>query len=223
MNEAEFLRALGQDLRTSDLYRTALTHRSASGEHNERLEFLGDALLNFIIADELYSAKPVADEGALSRMRAQLVKAETLAELAVGVNLASHLQVGPGESADKHLKHSLLSDAMEAVFGAIYLHYGYARARELVLSVYGDRLRVLPEAEQLKDPKTRLQEKLQSIGVALPVYRLQEEQGSAHRRQFRIECVLDSHGISAVGEGASKKKAEQAAAADALRLLEQQS
>ena len=220
MNEQEFLEALSEEVLRSDHGRHALTHRSAAGAHNERLEFLGDALLNLIIAEALYHSRPEADDGELTRMRPQLVKSETLAGLAAEINLGAHLTVGPGEPAGDICKPSLLADALEAVFAATYLVRGLEAVRKLVLAMYGERLRTLPEAEFLKDSKSRLQEMLQARGLPVPIYHLVAEKGASHRRSFCVRCRIDALGIEAEGTGSSKKRAEQEAAERALLGLD---
>lgn len=204
-----------------ELLEQALTHRSVGSFNNERLEFLGDGLLNFVIAAELFRLVPEAEEGDLSRLRASLVRRETLAVVAAELELGDALSLGPGEmKSGGHRRHSILADAVEALVGAVYLDAGFHSARELVLTLFAERLRDLPSLDSLKDPKTRLQEYLQSRHLSLPRYRLVGEQGPAHRRSFQVNCQVQGLTEPVSGEGRSLRKAEQAAAERALALLE---
>ncbi len=209
--------ALDYTFRQPELLEEALTHRSASARNNERLEFLGDALLNLVIAEYLFQHYPKASEGELSRLRASLVKGETLAELARGLKLGDWLRLGPGElKSGGFRRDSILSDTMEALFGAVYLDDGLAACRDLILRVYRDCLARLAGAGELKDPKTRLQEYLQARQQALPVYNVLEIHGEPHAQSFTVECVVAE--ARAVAMGSSRRKAEQEAA---RQLLEQ--
>ncbi len=217
------LRALGYQCRDMALIDAALTHRSAGGyggkhqTNNERLEFLGDSVLNFIVADMLYRARPQADEGELSRSRASLVKGETLAELAVELGLGEQLNLGSGERRSGGFRRqSILADALEAVFGAVYLDGGFAAARDVIERVFAPRLAELPAVAQLKDAKTRLQELLQGQGLALPVYKVDEVAGEAHMQTFTVSCEVRGLGIRESGQGPNRRRAEQEAAARAL-------
>lgn len=195
----------------------ALTHRSAASRNNERLEFLGDALLNLIISEHLFEQYPKASEGELSRLRATLVKGETLAELARDLRLGAWLRMGIGElrSGGQH-RESILSDALEAVIGAVYLDSDFNACRQMVLHLYRDSLTALPSAHQLKDPKTRLQEYLQARQQALPLYRVLHTHGEAHAQTFTVECAVVER--RTVASGSSRRKAEQ----EAARLLLEQ-
>jgi ribonuclease-3 len=198
----------------------AVTHRSAGADHNERLEFLGDSILNCSVARLLYDAHPQADEGALSRLRATLVSGETLATIAGDLGLGEHLRLGPGELKTGGFRRaSILADALEAVLGAIYLDSGFDAAAAAVARMVGPRLAELPAADTLKDPKTRLQEALQAHGLALPLYTLTAVAGDPHTQSFTVTCEVAALGISTVGEGASRRRAEQLAAAKLLELL----
>lgn len=198
----------------------ALTHRSVGSHNNERLEFLGDAILSFVIAAELYERFAQADEGELSRLRAALVKRETLAALARDLNLGDFLNLGSGElKSGGFRRESILADAMEAVFGAVYLDGGWEACRDLILRMYQERLEELPQAGVRKDPKTRLQEHLQSRRMPLPVYRVLEISGEDHAQTFSVECAVAELGLVSVGVGRSRRKAEQAAASAALGQL----
>lgn len=198
----------------------ALTHRSAGSRNNERLEFLGDAILSFVIAEVLYQRFPEAAEGDLSRLRATLVKKESLAALARTLQLGDCLTLGGGElKSGGYRRESILADAMEAVFGAVYLDGGWESCRSLILRLYERALRELPPLAALKDPKTRLQEYLQSRKAPLPEYRVHDVGGAPHARTFNVTCAVTGLGIEATGTGRSRRKAEQAAAEAALDRL----
>lgn len=200
----------------------ALTHRSAGSRNNERLEFLGDGVLNFVVAAILYELFPDAEEGQLSRMRARLVRKETLAEIARELNLGEYVVLGPGElkSGGFH-RDSILANAFEAIVGAVYLDGGFSAAESFLENVYGERLGEEPAADELKDPKTRLQERLQARQLSLPEYVLVRTSGQEHQRMFDVECRITELGIRADGVGASRQKAEQASAEAVLAKLEQ--
>jgi ribonuclease III len=213
-------RSFGYTFKNEELCRAALTHRSAAGAHNERLEFLGDSVLNCSVARLLYDAHPDADEGALSRLRATLVSGETLAQIAAGLELGEQLRLGSGElKTGGYRRGSILADALEAVVGAIFLDSGFEAAATAVERVVGARLRDLPAAESLKDPKTRLQEALQARGLALPTYELSSVTGEPHEQWFTVSGEVVAFGLSAKGEGGSRRRAEQAAAGKLLELL----
>jgi ribonuclease-3 len=204
-----------QDARLLDL---ALTHRSAAAAHNERLEFLGDAVLGMVAADLLYGRYPAADEGTLSRLRARLVRRETLEEIARGVDMGRYIQLGSGEMrSGGHQRGSILANALEAVIGAVFLDGGMTPACELVLRLLSGHVASLVIDEDLRDPKTRLQEFLQARGHALPVYSVEQVSGSAHDQLFEVVCRLDALGLSVRGKGSSRRIAEQQAAGQALR------
>jgi ribonuclease III len=212
---------LPEALRASPLYEQALTHRSAAGANYERLEFLGDALLGFVIGEQLYLQFPKASEGDLSRLRAALVKRETLASIARDYRLGDHLRLGSGElKSGGFRRDSILADTVEALIGAHYLVLGMDPTREFVLGLYSERLEALPSAESLKDPKTRLQEFLQGRGLPLPEYALLETSGEAHRQTFRIACRVAARDLTVEAVGSSRRKAEQAGAEAALKALE---
>lgn len=198
----------------------ALTHRSAGAPHNERLEFLGDALLDLIVAEALYARWPRADEGALTRARAELVRESTLARLARELDLGPRLMLGPGEmKSGGHRRDSILSDALEAVIAAIYLDAGYDACRAAVLSWFAAELDGLEIAKVGKDPKTRLQERLQAKQRPLPVYELLGESGDDHAKIFHVRCSVSEPEVSAEGEGGSRRAAEQLAAEAVLAAL----
>ncbi len=213
-------RELGYRFNNQDLLRSALTHRSFGSKHNERLEFLGDAILSFIISAELYTRFPELDEGRLSRLRASLVKGDTLAELARHLELGDYLQLGSGELKSGGFRRaSILADALEAIIGAVYLDGGIDHARQLVLALYGDNLDRVSPAENLKDPKTRLQEYLQSRRQPLPQYDVVSVSGEAHDQTFVVRCTVGGLSEPTEGVGASRRRAEQAAAEAALKRL----
>lgn len=213
-------RSLGYRFASEDLLAEALTHRSASPRNNERLEFLGDSILNFVIADELFQRCPRDSEGTLSRLRASLVNRPSLAELARELELGRYLQLGSGElKSGGHRRDSILADTLEAVFGAVYLDAGFPTCRELIVRLYARRLESLPTAAELKDPKTRLQEHLQGLRRPLPQYHVLDVAGKAHDQIFRVQCQVD--GAPSVTEGVanSRRQAEQQAAEAMLALL----
>ena len=199
----------------------ALTHRSAAARNNERLEFLGDAVLDFVVSDLVYRHYPNAHEGELSRLRAELVKDSTLAEISSELGVGKHLVLGSGEKkSGGHRRHSILADAMEALFGAMYLDQGFAAVQRVIDNVYQRRVEALPDAAELKDPKTRLQEYLQARGYGLPVYTTTQVSGKAHQQHFDVECRVDELELRAEGAGGSRRDAEQEAAARLLAALE---
>ena len=213
-------RSFGYIFSQPELCHAALTHRSAGTVHNERLEFLGDSLLNCSVARLLYDAHPLVDEGGLSRLRATLVSGETLAQIAGELGLGEHLRLGQGEVKTGGFRRaSILADALEAILGAIFLDSGFDAAAAVVARVIGPRLADLPTADTLKDPKTRLQETLQAHGLALPVYTLTAVAGDPHAQVFTVSCEVPVFGLAAVGEGGSRRRAEQLAATKLLELL----
>jgi ribonuclease-3 len=204
----------------SRLLARALTHRSFSAEHNERLEFLGDSVLNLAVAALLYRRLQSMPEGDLSRVRANLVKQETLHRLAVGLGLPEVIRLGEGESrSGGHRRPSILADALEAVVGAVHLDAGYEAAEALVHRLFGD-MDITPQmSAAAKDPKTELQEWLQGRKLRLPVYRVAATLGAAHKQTFDVECEISELGVLERGIGASRRAGEQAAAAAALMTL----
>ena len=213
--------ALGIEPRDPALYVAALTHRSATSRNNERLEFLGDAVLNMLVTEMLYARFPAAPEGDLSRLRARLVSAEPLATIALAVGLGDELQLGSGElKTGGFRRESILSDALEAVIGATYLDAGLEAARALVTRLFVDAFASLPAVETLKDPKTRLQERLQARGFALPSYVVTRTEGEPHAQTFSVRCEIETLGLSTDGEGSSRRRAEQDAAMQALATLD---
>ncbi len=215
------LQHLDEELRDSELLRQAMTHRSAGRRHNERLEFLGDSVLNLIITEHLYRSHPEASEGELTRLRAHLVRGQTLAEIAAASELGSYLHLGSGErKSGGQRRASIMEDALEAIIGAVYELRGFEAARDFVHALYGERLQQLPAPETLKDPKTRLQEWLQARGLPLPEYTVLAVRGEPHRQVFHVQCRIPGHDLVTEAEGGSRRKAEQAAAEQALARLE---
>ena len=203
-----------------ELLQNALTHRSVSSDNNERLEFLGDSILNFVIAAELYQRYPEASEGDLSRLRASLVNKDSLADLAVDINLGDSLYLGSGElKSGGFRRKSILADTLEAIFGATLLDSGFEAAKELILGIYQSFLDNAQDPEALKDPKTQLQELLQSRKHELPVYELAQVDGKPHAQTFKVKCVVNGLKDGSVGKGTSRRKAEQDAAEQALKRL----
>ncbi|TON72733.1 ribonuclease III [Vibrio parahaemolyticus] len=210
-------RKLGYQFKDAGLINLALTHRSANSKHNERLEFLGDSILSFVIADDLYHRFPKVNEGDMSRMRATLVRGHTLAELGREFDLGDYLKLGPGElKSGGFRRDSILADAVEAIIGAIYLDSDIEKVRSIVLSWYNSRLEAIKPGVSQKDPKTRLQEFLQGRRKPLPVYTVTNIKGEAHNQEFTVECEVAGVDKPVIGKGTSRRKAEQAAAETAL-------
>jgi ribonuclease-3 len=219
-NLSRLERKLGYSFKDQDLMVLALTHRSFAGRNNERLEFLGDAILNFVAGEALFERFPQAREGQLSRLRARLVKGETLAVLARGFELGEYLRLGSGElKSGGFRRESILADALEALIGAIYLDAGMEAARERVLDWLTGELDGLTLVDTNKDPKTRLQEFLQSRACELPRYEVVDVQGEPHCRTFMVECQVALLNEKTLGQGGSRRIAEQVAAAAALIAL----
>jgi ribonuclease III len=206
----------------SDAYLTqALTHRSASSSNNERLEFLGDAVLDTVISEIIFRNRPEGTEGELSRLRSALVKDTSLAELAAELGLGEHIILGPGEKkAGGHRRASILADALEALFGAVYLDAGYEAAARVICTAFGDRLENLPDPADLRDPKTRLQEYLQSKQLGLPTYEITATRGKAHKQSFTVACRIAALEQQTAGVGSSRREAEQQAAENMLQILD---
>ncbi len=199
----------------------ALTHRSAGAPHNERLEFLGDSVVNFLVAEALFQRWPKADEGALTRARAELVREAALATIARQLELGARLTMGPGEmKSGGHRRDSILADAVEAVVAAIYLDAGFEACQRVVLPWFEDSLAALPVGRPEKDAKTRLQEWLQARQRPLPLYDLVSESGDDHAKQFLVRCSTQDPPLTAEGEGTSRRIAEQAAAAALIEKLD---
>ncbi|MFP4161471.1 MAG: ribonuclease III [Ectothiorhodospira sp.] len=220
MSGNRLLDLLPEPVRDSTALRQALTHRSAASRHNERLEFLGDSVLNFVIAARLYEMRPEAPEGELSRLRAALVNKDSLAGIARERDMGALLSLGEGErKSGGHRRDSILADALEAVIGAVFVLEGFEATRTFVQALYAHRLEDLPSAESLKDPKTRLQEWLQRRGLETPAYRILEVSGKPHDQHFKAACHIPARDLDALGEGSSRRRAEQAAALKALETL----
>lgn len=216
----KLLRKLKYQFRDTDLLNQALTHRSVGGKNNERLEFLGDSILSFVIAERLYQQFPGESEGILSRLRASLVKGETLAELARDLDLGEYLSLGQGEMKSGGFRRaSILADAFEAIIGAVYLDSNIDEVTSLLLRLFASRLEAISPNVNIKDPKTRLQEYLQGRKEDLPLYELISLEGEAHEQQFVVSCQINGGKSKAQGEGSSRRKAEQAAAEKVLELL----
>jgi len=216
-------KAIDYKFKDETLLDIALTHRSIGQGNNERLEYLGDAALGFIIADEIFRKFPQATEGELTRLRALLVKGETLAMLGRELNLGDYIKLGPGErKSGGWRRDSILANTLEALIGAVYLDADVEACRKCVNSLYRQLLSEVSPDKLNKDPKTTLQELLQSRKQELPVYHVISEGGEAHDRHFKIECVIKKQDISAQAEGRSKRVAEQSAAEKALFILEKQ-
>lgn len=202
------------------LFVMALTHRSVGSKNNERLEYLGDSILGFVIAHKLYDMFPGASEGDLSRLRASLVNQTSLAELAREHHLGDYLILGSGElKSGGFRRDSILSDALEAIMGALLKDQGVDICSEWILSLFANKLAKLDLNNWSKDPKTQLQEFLQSRKVELPVYKLVKTSGSAHAQVFSVQCTTIFLDESCTGTGVSRKKAEQAAAEKMLEII----
>ena len=216
--------ALGYQYNNSALLNEALSHRSVCATNYERLEFLGDGLLNFVIASALFRLHPELDEGALSRLRASLVRESTLADIARSIKLGDYLQLGPGELRSGGFnRDSILSDVIESLIGACFIDSGFEDAEKMVLGLFDSRLHNLPEAQTLKDSKTQLQEWLQGQQLERPSYEVIDTQGKAHELQFTVTCQVASHNVNSQATASSRRKAEQMAAADALVQLKKYS
>lgn len=218
MTEQELSKRLTYSFVNCSLLTQALTHRSYGALNNERLEFLGDGALNFIIANQLYQRFPRLAEGDLSRLRAQLVKEVTLSELALTLELGDLLKLGEGELKSAGWRRpSILADALEAIIGAAYLDGGFNAAETIVLALYTDKLTTIDPKAIDKDPKSLLQELLQSRKIAVPEYTVTHTEGEAHAQKFIVECTVPKLNIRTVGEGTSRRIAEQQAAQIALQ------
>ncbi len=203
------------------LLEQALTHRSRGAVNYERLEFLGDSVLNLVVSSRLFELRPDAHEGDLSRMRARLVRGESLTDIASGLGLGQQLNLGEGEMKSGGFRRaSILADAFEALLGAIFLDSDYASCRNVILDLFDPLIEKLPGIEELKDAKTRLQEWLQGRGRPLPEYTLLREEGADHVKKFHVQCAIADDGSTVEACGSSRRRAEQAAAAKVLDLLQ---
>jgi ribonuclease-3 len=214
---------IGYSFNDQSLLLQALTHRSAKGAHNERLEFLGDSILGFIIAEILYEKFPKQNEGELTRMRSSLVKGVTLADLARDFNLGEFLILGPGElKSGGHRRDSILEDAVEAIIGAIYIDSDIYTCKDIVLKWFVERLKAIKPGQEQKDPKTRLQEYLQGRKIALPQYDVINTTGQSHKQEFTVRCTTQELSIEVITKGTSRRKAEQSAAEKVLAIVLEQ-
>jgi ribonuclease-3 len=213
-------RRIGHRFKDPALLAQALTHRSFGSPHNERLEFLGDGVVDCVIAEELYTRFPELAEGELSRLRASLVRETALEAVARSIGLSGFLRLGEGEVASGGAERpSMLADALEATYGAVFLDGGYEAARTVVRLTFGEALEKLDPREPAKDAKTSLQELLQGRRMKLPEYRVVATAGAAHKQVFEVECVAEGLGLRAMGSGSSRRLAEQQAAANLLKQI----
>ncbi|MDX1374396.1 MAG: ribonuclease III [Burkholderiales bacterium] len=211
---------IGYRFSDAALLEQALTHRSYGASHNERLEFLGDSVLGCIMAEALYTRFPGLSEGQLTRIRAALVCEDALCDAARALQIGAVLRLGEGERMHgANVRASILADALEALFGAVFVDGGYAAARGIVLAVFGERLAAVDPHGPAKDPKTRLQEFLQGQRKSRPEYRVVGVSGAAHRQTFEVECIVEELDARATGSGTSRQRAEQAAAAALLASI----
>jgi len=215
------LKKLSLSFEQPELFKMALTHRSMGAKNNERLEYLGDSILGFVIAEKLYEIFPSASEGELSRLRASLVNQGSLASLAREHNLGDYLILGSGElKSGGYRRDSILSDAMEAIMGALLKDQGVEECKKWILSIFTNKLNELDLKKSEKDPKTQLQELMQSRKIELPVYKLVKMTGAAHAQTFSVKCTTHIDKFeSCIGDGDSRKKAEQGAAEKMLKLI----
>lgn len=217
---ASLAKALGHKFGAEGLLHQALTHRSFGSPHNERLEFLGDSVLNCVVATLLFQRFPDLAEGELSRQRANLVRQDALARIAQSLQLGEYLRLGEGELKSGGFRRpSILADAVEALIGAIYLDGGFEAASEVLGRLYESQLAGVDPRESGKDPKTALQEFLQARKKPLPVYALVATSGEAHAQEFEVECKVPAMNLAACGRGGSRRAAEQSAAAVVLERL----
>lgn len=218
---ASLLKKLAYSFNDIELLNEALTHRSYATKNNERLEFLGDGILNFVIAHELFKQYPDVQEGDLSRLRATLVNKESLAEIAGQLDLGEVILLGTGELKSGGFRRpSILADTVESILGAVYSDGGFESCRDLIVRLYAKRLASPADLQSLKDPKTRLQELLQSRRFSLPEYQVVNITGQAHSQIFHVRCSIDKMNIKVDGEGKSRRKAEQVAAEKAILKVE---
>lgn len=221
MSASSFHEIFGYQFKQTALLEQALTHRSFSKTiNNERLEFLGDSVLGLVISQHIYAQLADSNEGELSRVRASLVKEKTLAEIARQAKLGDYIKLGGGElKSGGFNRASILSDTLEAIIGAIFLDSDFKQAREAVVFLYRDHLNNLPDAQSLKDPKTRLQEILQARQINPPNYEVIQTVGKDHDQTFTVKCSIPELLVESTGKGSSRKKAEQIAAGNTLKQL----
>ena len=212
------MKTLNYHFTNEDLLQTALTHRSASKKNNERLEYLGDSILNFVIAEALFEQFPTYDEGILSRMRSSLVKQDSLADIGRDLKLGDYLKLGVGElKSGGFQRDSILADAVEAIIAAIYLDSDFETCKKTVLLWFADKLKTIPPDLHQKDAKTRLQEYLQARQLSLPKYDIVKTEGEGHEQRFFVRCLVSDLNNESMGEGSSHRRAEQNAAENYLR------
>jgi ribonuclease III len=222
MSLASLHALIGYTFNSPTLLQLAVTHRSFSGNNNERLEFLGDGVLNFIVAHQLYQRFAKLPEGDLSRLRAQLVKESSLCEIALTLNLGDYLKLGEGELKSAGWRRpSILADGLEAIVGAVYLDGGFTAAETVVLKLFAEKLNTIDPKAIDKDAKSQLQEYLQSKKIELPDYAVVSIEGEAHAQSFKVECVINKLNIKTLGEGTSRRNAEQQAAQLAMEKISQ--
>ena len=220
MGTEVLVRRIGYEFKDPALLRRALTHRSYGMPHNERLEFLGDSVLSCAIATHLYHLHTRVQEGDLSRMRAHLVKEQTLSEIASSLNLGDYLNLGEGELKSGGFRRpSILADTLEAIIGAVYLDGGFVSAEQMIARLFEPLMKGLDPKTLGKDPKTLLQEYLQGRKLPLPNYTVLSISGEAHEQQFEVECAIPDLGVRACGEGVSRRRAEQLAAGSVMQIL----
>lgn len=213
-------KAIGHRFSRPELLQQAVTHRSFGSPHNERLEFLGDSIVNCVTAIALFERFGELREGDMSRLRANLVRQEALHRLADGLKLGDYLQLGEGEmKSGGHRRPSILADALEAIFAAVFLDAGFEAAKSVIDQLYAPSIASLDPARALKDPKTALQEWLQGRRMPLPKYSLADTRGEAHQQEFEVECEITGLGLKTRGIGVSRRAAEQQSAQRALELL----
>ncbi len=216
------VKSLHYQFSNPDLLKAALTHRSAGNENNERLEYLGDAVLGFVVAELLYIRFPQASEGELSRLRASLVNRDSLAAIARSMELGNYLTLGSGElKSGGYRRESILADALEAILGAILLDSDFQQCSDCIQQIFAGRLDTMPDDAELKDPKTRLQEYLQARKFEVPVYEVTLVLGKAHNQEFSVTCHANAVNQRTTGKGKSRRKAEQDAAQAMLTVLEE--
>ena len=212
------------EFKNTDLLDLALTHRSIGSKNNERLEFLGDSILGMVISSELFQRFPNEKEGVLTRLRSSLVKGDTLSEIATELNLGDYIKLGSGElKSGGYRRASTLADVVEAIIGAIYLDsksdFGISTVEKIILTIFKSRIDNCEPTGVLKDPKTRLQEHLQAKNLPLPTYNVVSISGKEHLQTFKVSCAIEGFSNHVVAKGASRRKAEQAAAEKALNTL----
>ena len=213
-------KAIGHRFSRLELLQQAVTHRSFGSPHNERLEFLGDSIVNCVTAIALFERFSELREGDMSRLRANLVRQEALHRLAEGLKLGEYLRLGEGEmKSGGHRRPSILADALEAIFAAVFLDAGFEAAKSVIDRLYASSIASLDPARALKDPKTALQEWLQGRRMPLPKYSLADTRGEAHQQEFEVECEITGLGLKTRGIGVSRRAAEQQSAQRALELL----